>query len=877
MVTAMSEPDPKTIYLADYAPPDYSIDTIDLDISLAPRGARVMERLDIRPNPDLDIHGPLRLDGEKLDLVRIVLDGEVLARSEYAVDATSLTIGAPPTDPFTLEIEVRIDPAANTALSGLYLSGGVYCTQCEAEGFRRIAYGLDRPDVLSVYTTRIEAPKADTPVLLSNGNLIEAGDCAAPDRHFAVWHDPHPKPTYLFALVGGDLACRADTFRTMSGREVDLRIYVEPGKQDRTGFAMEALKRAMAWDETAYGRGYDLDIFMIVAVSDFNMGAMENKGLNIFNDKFILASPDTATDADYARIEAIIAHEYFHNWTGNRITCRDWFQLCLKEGLTVFRDQEFTRDVRSGAVKRIEDVRTLRSHQFLEDAGPLAHPVRPQSYIEINNFYTATVYEKGAELIGMLKTMLGPEAFRRGMDLYFQRHDGEAALIEDLIGALADGGGRDFSDFLKWYDQAGTPKIEVKARHDAETATLELTIRQSTGPTPGQPDKVALHMPFAIGLLDRSGRELPLVEAGGGKIKNGIVEIRAAETPLRFTGIKSKPVLSMNRNFSAPVILDAGHSEDDLLILLAHDSDGFNRWQAAQSLGLVAVKRRMGGHHPDWLDRFAEALGAAITDAALAPAYRAELLGLPGEADIARDIAEAIDPLAIHNARNDILAAMGQNLAKRLEDLTTRHRVDGPFSPDAAAAGQRRLANAALALRVRAGGDGADIAFAAYRHAGNMTDTIAALTALTHLKTPKRAQALDDFYRRHQSDPLVVDKWLTLQAIAADAGQIAELMKHEVFTLANPNRVRALIGAFAMANPVGFNAADGAGYSLVAETALKLDPLNPQVAARLMAAFRSWKYLEPKRQSLARKALAHVAGQTNLSPDVYEIATKSLA
>ena len=876
----MSETNPKTIYLADYTPPDYAIDTIDLDISLAPRGACVVERLDIRPNPDLDIHGPLRLDGENLDLVRIVLDGEVLARTEYAVDATSLTIGAPPTDPFTLEIEVRIDPAANTALSGLYLSDGVYCTQCEAEGFRRIAYGLDRPDVLSVYTTRIEAPKAGFEVLLSNGNLIEAGDCASPDRHFAIWHDPHPKPTYLFALVAGDLAHRADSFRTMSGREVDLRIYVEPGKQGRTGFAMEALKRAMAWDETAYGREYDLDVFMIVAVSDFNMGAMENKGLNIFNDKFILASPDTATDADYARIEAIIAHEYFHNWTGNRITCRDWFQLCLKEGLTVFRDQEFTRDVRSGDVKRIEDVRTLRSHQFPEDAGPLAHPVRPQSYIEINNFYTATVYEKGAELIAMLKTMLGAEAFRRGMDLYFQRHDGEAACVEDLVGALADGGGRDFSTFLKWYDQAGTPKITVAARHDAGTGTLDLTIRQSTDPTPGQPEKVALHMPLSIGLLDRSGRELPLVDVSRGRLENGVVEIREAETSLRFSGIKAEPVLSLNRNFSAPVILDAGLGEDDLLILLAHDSDGFNRWQAAQSLGLAAVKTQAGGHPPNWMSRFADALGAAIAEETLAPAFRAELLHFPSEADIARDIGRNIDTDAIHRARDDILGVMGQNLADRLEELRDRHRTQGPYSPDAASAGRRGLANAALGLLVRGREDGDRIAHDAFRTAGNMTDMMAALTALTHMDTPLRAPALGEFYRRHRSEPLVVDKWLTLQAISArttTAADIAGLMSHEAFTLTNPNRVRALIGAFAAGNPVGFNAADGAGYRLVAETALKLDPLNPQIAARLLGAFRSWRKLEPKRQSLARDALAYVADQSNLSPDVYEIATKSLA
>ena len=875
---------PTATRLADYAPPDYLIDTIHLDVSLAARGTRVIERLDVRPNPDMEIHGPLRLDGEALRLIRIELDGETLDGVEFSVDAAALTLLAPPTDPFTLEIEVETDPEANTELSGLYLSSGVYCTQCEAEGFRRIAYALDRPDVLSVYTTRIEAPKSEAPVLLANGNRIEAGDVEGEEsgsgHHYAVWHDPHPKPTYLFALVGGDLAHRADTFRTRSGRDVELRIYVEPGKEDRTGFAMDALKLSMDWDERAFGREYDLDIFMIVAVSDFNMGAMENKGLNVFNDKYILASPETATDIDYARIEAIIAHEYFHNWTGNRITCRDWFQLCLKEGLTVFRDQEFTAEVRSGAVKRIEDVRALRAQQFTEDAGPLAHPVRPGSYIEINNFYTATVYEKGAELIRMLKTMVGADAFRRGMDLYFERHDGEAAVVEDLVGALGDGSGRDFGEFLKWYDQAGTPRVEVETNHDASAAALDVTIRQRTPPTPGQPDKQPLHMPFRLGLLYRDGTDLPLVDASAGPVEDGVLELHAAESRFRFTGISAPPVLSLNRDFSAPVVLDTAQDVDDLLVLLAHDTDGFNRWQAGQSLAFQAVTARMTGDMPNWLPAFADALDQAVGDEGLAPAFRAELLALPSESDIAREIGENIDTDAIHSARTEVIRTLGDKLAPTLEAVRTRHTLAGPYSPDAASASRRGLANAALALYARSRDDGAAIASAAFETAQNMTDTMGALSVLTHMDAPERVDALGAFYDRFQGNPLVVDKWFTLQAISSRKSTTADvraLMEHPAFTLANPNRVRSLIGAFAIANPSGFNTADGTGYGLVADVVLTLDKKNPQVAARLLGAFRSWRRLEENRRKRARAALARVAGTPDLSPDVYEIATKSLA
>lgn len=879
MDNPMDKATPNTIFLSDYLPPDYLIDTIDLDVNLAPRGARVVERLSIRPNPELDVHGPLRLDGEHLKLVSLVMDGDVLAPSEYTVTDTSLTISAPPTDPFNLVIEVSIDPQDNTALSGLYLSSGTYCTQCEAEGFRRIAYALDRPDVLSVYTVRVEGPLDTCPVLLSNGNLIESGKVDGSDRHFATWHDPHPKPTYLFALVGGTLACNTDSFTTASGREVELRIYVEPGKEADTGFAMEALKLSMSWDETAYGREYDLDIFMIVAVSDFNMGAMENKGLNVFNDKLILASPLTATDDDYERIEAVIAHEYFHNWTGNRITCRDWFQLCLKEGLTVFRDQDFTRDVRKGAVKRIEDVRSLRSRQFTEDAGPLSHPTRPASYIEINNFYTATIYEKGAELIRMLHTMLGAEKYRLGTDLYFERHDGEAARVEDLVGALADGGGRDFSEFLKWYDQAGTPHVKVEAEHDAKTETLKLTLHQSTPATPGQSEKQALHMPFAIGMIDGDGNELPLVEADAGKLDGGVLELTNDVNNFTFTGVKSAPVLSLNRNFSAPITLESPVSEDGLLALFAHDSDAFNRWQAGQSLGVIASRAAMDGDLPGWLDEFADALCKIISDESLPLALRAAMLQMPTELDIAREIGKEIDTDAIYKGRGRFMSAIAKTAGSALHQVRERCHTNEAFSPNAEAAGRRALDGAALKLMVHGAPDGAQMALKAYQTADNMTDMMAGLGALTHKVAPEREEALEDFYQRHKDNPLVVDKWLTLHAVSAKNGtaaNIQQLTDHTAFTFTNPNRVRALLGAFSLLNQVSFNAADGSGYALIADATLTLDKINPQVAARLLGAFKSWKSLEKNRRDLAKSALTRIADTKDLSPDVYEIATKSL-
>ena len=784
-----------------------------------------------------------------------------------------------------MEIETVVDPSANTQLSGLYRSGQVYCTQCEAEGFRRITYFPDRPDVMAVYTTRIEAEKAEAPVLLANGNLVASGEVAGTSRHFAVWHDPFRKPSYLFALVGGTLACVEDRFRTMSGRDVTLRIYVEPGKETRCAHAMASLKRAMRWDETAFGREYDLDIFMIVAVSDFNMGAMENKGLNVFNDKYVLASPETATDSDFDRIEAIIAHEYFHNWTGNRITCRDWFQLCLKEGLTVFRDQEFTADERSRAVERIGDVRGLRAHQFVEDAGPLAHPVRPALYHEINNFYTATVYEKGAEVVRMLGTLLGRENFRKGMDLYFTRHDGEAATIEQFVQCFADVSGKDLAQFMLWYSQAGTPEVVATGSHDARAKTYRLDIAQTVPATPGQPSKEPMVIPLAIGLVGRDGRDLPLKLANGSTIERGVLTLtRPAETFV-FADIGEPPVPSLNRGFSAPVKLVANLSADDLRALAARDADAFNRWQALQTLATrllvdnVAALRAGGTARKD--QGLLDAFGAVLADATLEPAFVALMLTLPGETDIAREIGRNVDPDAIFAARSNLQAALGEHLGGPLFDHYRRLSESGPYQPDAVSVGRRSLRNTCLDLLVATRRPDA-IALAArqYQAADNMTDRMAALSTLSLADVPERTAALDDFYARYAGDPLIVDKWFTLQATIpepATLDRVKALTTHPAFSFANPNRVRALIHTFALGNQKEFNRIDGAGYDFIVDTVLAIDPKNPQLAARLLSALKSWRVLEPARRALAEAALRRVAATPALSPDVGDIVQRALA
>ncbi len=880
----MKTNEPQLIFLKDYKPSNYIIDRTELDISLSPSRTRIASKLSMAPNSGAKGEaGPLVLNGELLELESVAIDGETLPESAYQITEKSLTIIRPPARPFTLETVAYCDPEANKALSGLYRSGSLYCTQCEPEGFRRIAYYIDRPDVLAKFRVRIEADRKHCPVLLANGNLVEEGGLSG-GRHYAVWEDPFPKPSYLFALVGGRLAHISDSFKTKSGRNVELRIYCEPGNEDRCGWAMESLKRSMAWDEERFGLEYDLDIFMIVAVSDFNMGAMENKGLNIFNDKLILASPETATDAEYEAIEAVIGHEYFHNWTGNRVTCRDWFQLCLKEGLTVFRDQEFTADLRSPGVKRIEDVILLRAQQFAEDSGPLAHPVRPESFIEINNFYTRTVYEKGAELCRMIMTIAGREGFRRGLDVYFERHDGTAATVEDFIAAMAEANNADLRQFMLWYSQAGTPELACRMNWSEKERIARLTVKQKLAPTPGQPKKKPMHIPLKVGLLSASGADMPLQLQDGSRPADGVLHLRKASESFTFTGVGERPVPSLLRGFSAPVTLAANLSDRDLEMLIAHDSDQFNRWQSAQILAmkaLTAMTRQIrSGEKPKASPRLAAALGKLITDESLEPAFRALMLSLPGFRDIALEIGSDIDPDAIYAARLHLRRSLGRALKPQLETVYETSIAPIPYSPDAEGAGRRALRNAALGLLAAAGGRSAVKRLRDhYRTAANMTDAMAALTVFSEVDTPARDAALQSFFRKWRKNPLVLDKWFALQAGSPLIGtpeRVAELMEHPQFSLKNPNRVRALIAAFAIRNPVQFNSTGGQGYKLVADVVLELDRFNALMAARILGSFEMWRRLEPGRRKLAGKQLERVAGSKSLSPDVYEIAGKML-
>jgi len=875
---------PQAIFLKDYKPSGWLIDEVHLDIGLDPTETRVRSRLRMRPNPArTGRRGPLVLDGEGLTLDRIALDGKELSEKSFSTDDSGLRIASPPDQPFVLEIETRCNPSANKALSGLYLSKGIYCTQCEAQGFRRITYFLDRPDVLAVYTVRIEADPKAAPVLLSNGNPVERGTLDRGHRHYAVWKDPHPKPSYLFALVGGQLGAITSTFKTKSGKKVDLSIYVEPGKEERCAWAMDCLKRAMKWDEDRFGREYDLDVFNIVAVSDFNMGAMENKGLNVFNDRLILASATTATDGDYFNIDRVIAHEYFHNWTGDRITCRDWFQLCLKEGLTVFRDQLYSADHRSPAVQRIYDVRMLKARQFPEDAGPLAHPVRPDRFIEINNFYTSTVYEKGAELCRMVHTLLGEKLFRKGMDLYFERHDGEAATVEDFIRCFADASGRDFKQFMTWYSQAGTPGLVCDLKYDADKRTADLTVEQVLLPTPGQPTKKPLQIPLKLGLLGGNGNDLPLETKGATKIENGVLEITKRKETFRFVDIPSRPVPSLLRSFSAPVNLTVALSDDDLLFLMSHDSDAFNRWQAGQDyatrLLIASVKALRKDKAPPDPSRFIEALGQVASDEMLEPALRAQTLALPSETDLARVIAKDIDPDAIHKARNTLRRKLAQTLGARLEGIYEEMAVKEPYAPVPDQIARRTLRNSVLGL-LTARGTAADVARAArhFNAASNLTDEIAGLAALSETRGSERKAAFERFYERWHDDHIVIDHWFLYQAAIPHPGTLAtvkRLARHPLMSLENPNKVRTLIGAFA-ANPVAFNRPDGAGYDFVAERILQIDRFNPQLAARLLTAFRSWRTLESTRRKLAERALKGISKSKPLSRDVYEIVTRTL-
>ncbi|MEM6666536.1 MAG: aminopeptidase N [Pseudomonadota bacterium] len=870
---------PQKIHLKDYRPPSHWVETVSLDVALHPTETRVRATLRMVPNTAPEApNGALVLDGDGLTLKGVSLDGAPLTDSHYAVTPDRLEITAPPAQPFTLEIETLINPSANTALMGLYRSNNAYCTQCEAEGFRRITYFPDRPDVMAVYTVRLEAEKDDAPILLSNGNPIERGDISGTTRHFAIWHDPFPKPSYLFAMVGGDLARVSDSFTTMTGKTVDLGIYVEHGKEDRCAYAMDALKRSMRWDEETFGRTYELDVFNIVAVSDFNMGAMENTGLNIFNDKYVLAKPETATDQDYANIETVIAHEYFHHWTGNRITCRDWFQLCLKEGLTVFRDQEFSSDMRDRAVKRIEDVRTLRARQFPEDAGPLAHPVRPESYMEINNFYTATVYEKGAEIVRMVKTMIGDDAFRAGMDRFFADNDGRAATVEDFVAAFETASDTDLNSLFNWYRQAGTPDVTVEAHHDPANSRYTLSFNQTTLPTPEQDEKSPVPIPIRLGLIGADGRALPLDGSGATET---VVLLSDTRKTVTFDGISERPIPSLLRRFSAPVRLTGPLSPADLKHLAAHDTDAFNRWQAVQDIVMDHLKARVSANRRDAvapLDQtVVDLIGGILRDTTLGDAYRALLLTLPSEADMARELRRDVDPEAIHQARAGLRKDLAEHLGSVLETAyaSTLAELPTTFSADARSAGKRSLLTAILALlSVEGNASARGHAMSLYWQAGTMTERVAALQALLAGGDGAAKEPLADFYKTFEDDNLVLDKWFTLQAASPADGtldHVRALMEHPKFSFATPNRVRALVGAFTMLNQRQFNRADGAGFALLAEVVLRVDPDNPQLAARLLAALRSWRSLETGRQKAAQQTLALIAEQGTLSKDVRDI------
>jgi len=847
----MKDAAPRTIRLNDYRPFGYHVDEVHLTFRLDPEATRVISC--IRFSPNRDAPGPFTLDGEGLDLKWARIDG---ATVHPEMTDAGLTCAVPDA-PFTWEAEVEINPAANTALEGLYLSNAMFCTQCEAEGFRRITYYPDRPDVMAPFTVRIES---DLPVLLSNGNPGAAGD------GFTEWHDPWPKPAYLFALVAGDLVAHSDSFTTRSGRTVDLNLWVRPGDEGKCAWGMEALKASMDWDERTHGREYDLDMFNIVAVDDFNMGAMENKGLNIFNSSCVLASADTSTDADFERIEAIIAHEYFHNWTGNRITCRDWFQLCLKEGLTVFRDQQFTGDKRSHAVKRIDDVIALRARQFREDNGPLAHPVRPESYIEINNFYTATVYEKGAEVIGMLKRLVGDAAYSRALDLYFERHDGQACTMEDWLKVFEDTTGRDLSQFKRWYSQAGTPRLSVT--EEWQDGIFHLHLTQHTPPTPGQPDKRPQVIPIAMGLLTPGGDEV---------LPTRVLEMTQAKQSFAFEGLPARPVASILRDFSAPVILSQDTDNATRALLMAHDTDPFNKWEAGRAFARDLLCRMVSaGAAPDMA--YLDAVRAMLRDDRLDPAFRALVLGLPSQDDLAQalyDRGHTPDPTAIHGALDTLVLAMARHMKDTLPGLLADMAQTGPFSPDAKSAGQRSLGNAVLALVSRL--DGGKMAATQFARADNMTQQLAALACL--LTIGKGESETCAFRDQWQHDRLVMNKWFGLQVARAApdrAADIAEALTRDPdFTWKNPNRFRAVFGSLS-ANAAGFHAPGGKGYRLLGDWLGKLDAINPQTAARISTAFETWRRYDTDRQARIKKVLEGLGAKPDLSRDSAEMVQRML-
>ncbi|MBC5784421.1 aminopeptidase N [Ramlibacter sp. USB13] len=879
----MREGTSKVIYRADYQPPAFWIDSVELCFDLDPAKTRVLNRMRIRRNPDV-MPQPLRLDGEELNLARVLVGGQ---GTSFKMEEGQLVLENLPegNEPFDLEIFTTCAPAKNTKLMGLYVSNESFFTQCEAEGFRRITYFLDRPDVMASYTVTLRADKQKYPVLLSNGNLVDHGDLED-GRHFAKWVDPFRKPSYLFALVAGQLVCREQRIAARNGKDHLLQVYVRAGDLDKTEHAMNSLMASVAWDEARFGLPLDLERFMIVATSDFNMGAMENKGLNIFNTKYVLANQATATDVDYANIESVVGHEYFHNWTGNRVTCRDWFQLSLKEGLTVFRDQEFSQDLAGDAsaraVKRIEDVRVLRTAQFPEDAGPMAHPVRPDQYLEINNFYTVTVYEKGAEVVRMMQTLVGREGFAKGLSLYFQRHDGQAVTCDDFAQAIADANpesqlAQRLDQFKRWYSQAGTPRVRAQTHFDAVSGIYTLTLTQSCAPTPGQPEKQPFVIPVALGLLDAEGRELT----------SGLHVLTEATETLTFPGYASEPVPSLLRGFSAPVILDYDYSDQQLLALLASDTDPFNRWEAAQRLATGRALTFIRTGSPVELDApYLDAMRTVLRHPTLDAAFKELVLTLPGETYIAEQL-DVVDPQRIHAVREAMREQLARALAAEWEWAYEAHKDNGAYRPDPVSSGRRALAGMALTnlcLAARSSGDAVwpGKAYQRFKDASNMTDRFNALAALVSTGHPLAAEALQRFHAMFKGEALVLDKWFALQAGAPDRGgnilpTVKQLMVHPDFNIRNPNRARSVIFSYCSANPGGFHRADAAGYVFWSDRVIELDAINPQVAARLARALDRWKKLAEPLRGAAREAIARVAAKPDLSNDVREVVTRALA
>jgi len=867
----MKPTQPQTIYLKEYRKPPFLIDQVDLRFELFEDGARVHSTLSVYRNEEAEADADLVLDGEDLVLESLALDGQPVENP--VVTSDSLRVEGVP-DRFELTVVTWIKPQENTRLEGLYKSSGMFCTQCEAEGFRRITYFLDRPDVMARYRTRIEADASRYPVLLSNGNEVDRGDLGD-GRMQVTWEDPFPKPAYLFAMVAGDLVEIKDEFRTCSGRDVDLRIYVEPRNQQKCDHAMASLKRSMRWDEEVYGREYDLDIFMIVAVDDFNMGAMENKGLNIFNSSCVLATEDTATDAAFERIESIVAHEYFHNWSGNRVTCRDWFQLSLKEGFTVFRDNQYSADIGSATVQRIDHVNMLRTAQFAEDGGPMAHPVRPESYIEIGNFYTLTIYEKGAEVVRMIHTLLGPDMFRKGSDLYFERHDGQAVTTDDFVRAMEDASGRDLTLFRRWYEQAGTPVLQVRDNFENGTYTLEIT--QSCPPTPGQPEKHPLHIPLRLGLLDSNGNDLPLDEQG---TTEQVLELTGESHSFSFSGLKERPVPSLLRGFSAPVKLRYPWTRDQLMFLMSHDSDGFNRWDAGQRLAVDVIQSMVEGRDTDVDERLISAYRTLLTDESLDQALVAKMLALPGLSYLI-ELADQADVAKIDEARTRVLETLAKALRSELLASYQRHQQQGAYAVTPEQIAGRSLRNTALGWLLAINDEEArDLAVAQFRDATNMTDQLGALKALVASDfEDERSQALDSFYERWQKDPQVVEQWFAVQSASDKCGtleRVRALLEHEAFDWKNPNKIRSVIGIFAGQNLVAFHQPDGSGYEFLGQQIRRLDDSNPQIAARLVQPLSRWQQYAPHLQAPMKKILDEIAAKPDLSKDVYEVVSKSL-